>query len=392
MRDPLDPTALPRGESDAAGALDVLDARLMRILLVLLTERTVSRAAVRLNMSQPATSAALKRLRTLLGDPLLVRSRYGMVPTEFGARLIEPLRNALRVIDFLRIQQPRFDARTSVRTYRIGCPDYLNVLFVPKLVALFRERAPDAQLVFHPLGDGFDDERALADGELDIVIDNRPARASRFRQDDLFDDRVVCLMRATHPLARRGTMTASEFADAPQLCPTPSWLEASGAIDRQLERVGLQRRIVVTLPHFELAAHALVRTDMLLTTTYRLARHYAKLLPLAAVALPAEPPDIVYRMTWNESGECVEGVRWLRGLIAEATRAWLDVEAMQPAVAAVAAGAVVDVDARNSTPVSADTPEPARRTRRRQATHCHASHPRHVPHAARIHRLATKPH
>ncbi|CAB3746492.1 LysR family transcriptional regulator [Burkholderia puraquae] len=390
MRDPLDPNALPRDTSDAAGALDVLDARLMRILLVLLTERTVSRAAVRLNMSQPATSAALKRLRTLLGDPLLVRSRYGMVPTEFGARLVEPLRNALRVIDFIRIQQPTFDARTSVRTYRIGCPDYLNVLFVPKLVALFRERAPSAQLVFHPLGDGFDDERALADGELDVVIDNRPARSSRFRQDDLFDDRVVCLMRATHPLARRGTMTAADFAEAPQLCPTPSWLEASGAIDKQLERVGLQRRIVVTLPHFELAAHALVRTDMLLTTTHRLARHYAKLLPLAAVALPAEPPDIVYRMTWNEAGACVEGVRWLRGLIAEATHAWLDAEAMQPAVAAIAAGAVAD--ARNSTPAAADTPEPTRRTRRRQASHCHASHPPRVAHAARIHRLATKSH
>ncbi|MCA7968994.1 hypothetical protein LGM42_03700 [Burkholderia sp. AU39826] len=137
-----------------------------------------------------------------------------MVPTEFGARLIEPLRNALRVIDFIRIQQPTFDARTSVRTYRIGCPDYLNVLFVPKLVALFRERAPNAQLVFHPLGDGFDDERALADGELDVVIDNRPARRSRFRQDDLFDDRVVCLMRSTHPLARRGAMTAAGFAAA----------------------------------------------------------------------------------------------------------------------------------------------------------------------------------
>ncbi|AOJ34672.1 LysR family transcriptional regulator [Burkholderia metallica] len=391
MRDPLDPAALPRAAADAAGALDVLDARLMRILLVLLTERTVSRAAVRLNMSQPATSAALKRLRTLLGDPLLVRSRYGMVPTEFGARLIEPLRNALRVIDFIRIQQPTFDARTSVRTYRIGCPDYLNVLFVPKLVALFRERAPNAQLVFHPLGDGFDDERALADGELDVVIDNRPARASRFRQDDLFDDRIVCLMRATHPLARRGALTAADFAEAPQLCPTPSWLEASGAIDRQLERVGLQRRIVVTLPHFELAAHALVRTDMLLTTTYRLARHYAKLLPLAAVALPAEPPDIVYRMTWNEAGECTEGVRWLRGLIVEATRTWLDADAMRPAVAAVAAAAA-DADSRPTAPPAADTPEPARRTRRRRATHCRASHPARVAHAARIHRGATKPH
>jgi DNA-binding transcriptional LysR family regulator len=371
---------------------EAIDTYLLRVLHTLLMERSVTRAAVKLNQSQPAISAALRRLRDITGDPLLVRGKSGMVPTEYGLRLLEPVQNALREIERIKFQQHNFDPATSIRCYRIGCPDYLNVLFVPKLVALFRERAPDAQLVFHPLGDGFDDERALADGELDVVIDNRPARSSRFRQDDLFDDRVVCLMRATHPLARRGTMTAAEFAEAPQLCPTPSWLEASGAIDRQLERVGLQRRIVVTLPHFELAAHALVRTDMLLTTTYRLARHYAKLLPLAAVALPAEPPDIVYRMTWNESGECVEGVRWLRGLIAEATRAWLDADAMQPAVAAVAAGAVLDVDARNSTPAEADTPEPARRTRRRPATHCHASHPRRVAHAARIHRLATKSH
>ncbi|MBN3792751.1 LysR family transcriptional regulator, partial [Burkholderia sp. Ac-20353] len=332
MRNSLGPAGPAPDAHDAVDAIDTLDARLMRILLVLLTERTVSRAAVRLNMSQPATSAALKRLRTLLADPLLVRSRYGMVPTEFGARLIDPLRNALRVIDFIRIQQPRFDARTSVRTYRIGCPDYLNVLFVPKLVALFRARAPHAQLVFHPLGDGFDAERALADGELDIVIDNRPARASRFRQDDLFDDRVVCLMHVAHPVAKRGRITAAEYAQAPQLCPTPSWLEASGAIDRQLEQVGLLRRIVVTLPHFELAAHALVRPDLILTTTVRLARHYAKLLPLAIVALPADPPDIVYRMTWNEAGACVDGVRWLRALIAEATRSWLDADAARTAV------------------------------------------------------------
>ncbi|KWI56014.1 LysR family transcriptional regulator [Burkholderia pseudomultivorans] len=385
MRDALDPHACPAGAFDTTNALDVLDARLMRILLVLLTERTVSRAAVRLNMSQPATSAALKRLRTLLGDPLLVRSRYGMVPTEFGARLIEPLRNALRVIDFIRIQQPRFDARTSVRTYRIGCPDYLNVLFVPKLVALFRERAPNAQLVFHPLGDGFDDERALADGELDLVIDNRPARLSRFRQDHLFDDRVVCLMRATHPLARRGTMTAADFANAPQLCPTPSWLEASGAIDRQLERVGLQRRIVVTLPHFELAAHALVRSDLLLTTTYRLARHYAKLLPLGVVALPADPPDIAYRMTWNEAGSCVEGVHWLRGLVAEATQSWLGAEAVRPAVAAIPASEAA------AAPASVAS-EPARTPRRRHAAQCGTARRAPVARVSRHHRLPSKSH
>ncbi|WP_260427945.1 LysR family transcriptional regulator [Burkholderia stagnalis] len=436
---------------DAADVLDVLDARLMRILLVLLTERTVSRAAVRLNMSQPATSAALKRLRTLLGDPLLVRSRYGMVPTEFGARLVDPLRNALRVIDFIRIQQPTFDARTSVRAYRIGCPDYLNVLFVPKLVALFRARAPHATLEFHPLGDGFDTERALADGELDVVIDNRAARTSRFRQDDLFDDRVVCLMCAAHPVAKRGRITAAEYAQAPQLCPTPSWLEASGAIDRQLERVGLQRRIAVTLPHFELAAHALVRSDLILTTTVRLARHYTKLLPLGVVALPVEPPDIVYRMTWNEAGPCVDGVRWLRGLIAEATRGWLDADAARPGGAAVkaatpaagspaagspAAGSPAAGSSAAGSPTAGSPaagspaagspaagspaagspaagspaagspaagspaagspatglPEPARGSGRRHEARCGQPRPAAVAHSARAHRGATKPH
>lgn len=371
---------------------EAIDTYLLRVLHTLLMERSVTRAAVKLNQSQPAISAALRRLRDITGDPLLVRGKSGMVPTEYGLRLLEPVQNALREIERIKFQQHNFDPATSIRCYRIGCPDYLNVLFVPKLVALFRERAPNAQLVFHPLGDGFDDERALADGELDVVIDNRAARLSRFRQDDLFDDRVVCLMRATHPLARRGAMTADEFAQAAQLCPTPSWLEASGAIDRQLERVGLLRRIVVTLPHFELAAHALVRSDLILTTTYRLARHYAKLLPLGAVALPAEPPDIVYRMTWNESGSCVEGVRWLRGLIAEATHSWLEAEAAQPAVAAVAAHADDAGTSASAAPASGSAATSARRTRRQQATHCGAAQRPRVARAARIHRIATKSH
>jgi len=149
--------------------------------------------------------------------------------------------------------------------------------------------------------------------------------------------------------------------------------------------MGLQRRIVVTLPHFELAAHALVRTDMLLTTTYRLARHYAKLLPLAALPLPAEPPAIVYRMTWNESGACAEGVCWLRGLIAEATCSWLDAEAAQPAVTAYLAG-------NGALPPATEAPHSAPRVRRQPTSQCGASRRPRVAPAARIHRLATKPH
>jgi DNA-binding transcriptional LysR family regulator len=111
---------------------EAIDTYLLRVLHTLLMERSVTRAAVKLNQSQPAISAALRRLRDITGDPLLVRGKSGMVPTEYGLRLLEPVQNALREIERIKFQQHNFDPATSIRCYRIGCPDYLNVLFVPR--------------------------------------------------------------------------------------------------------------------------------------------------------------------------------------------------------------------------------------------------------------------
>ena len=113
---------------------EAIDTYLLRVLHTLLMERSVTRAAVKLNQSQPAISAALRRLRDITGDPLLVRGKAGMVPTEYGLRLLEPTQNALREIERIKVQQHNFEPSTSVRCYRIGCPDYLNVLFVPTVV------------------------------------------------------------------------------------------------------------------------------------------------------------------------------------------------------------------------------------------------------------------
>jgi len=125
---------------------EAIDTYLLRVLHTLLMERSVTRAAVKLNQSQPAISAALRRLRDITGDPLLVRGKSGMVPTEYGLRLLEPTQNALREIERIKVQQHNFDPSTSVRCYRIGCPDYLNVLFVPTVVERFRLAAPNATL------------------------------------------------------------------------------------------------------------------------------------------------------------------------------------------------------------------------------------------------------
>lgn len=110
-----------------------LDIWLVRVLRTLLLERSVTQAALRLNQTQPAISTALRKLRETLNDPILVRGKSGMVPTEYGLRLLEPVQNALREIERIKFQQHNFDPATSIRCYRIGCPDYLNVLFVPKL-------------------------------------------------------------------------------------------------------------------------------------------------------------------------------------------------------------------------------------------------------------------
>ena len=111
--------------------LDKIDLHLIRVLHTVMTERSVSRAAVKLGMHQPAVSAALKRLREFAGDPLLVRSGANMVPTDAGQRMIEPSASILRAAEVLFTDVRRFDARTAQRTFRLAASDYLDPVFLP---------------------------------------------------------------------------------------------------------------------------------------------------------------------------------------------------------------------------------------------------------------------
>ena len=114
---------------------DKIDLHLIRVLHTVLTERSVSRAAVRLGMHQPAVSAALKRLRDLAGDPLLVRSGASMMPTDAALRMVEPAALILRSAEALFSDARGFDPRTATRTFRVAASDYLDPLFLPQLVA-----------------------------------------------------------------------------------------------------------------------------------------------------------------------------------------------------------------------------------------------------------------
>ncbi|TAM55231.1 MAG: LysR family transcriptional regulator [Paraburkholderia sp.] len=302
--------------SNAERAADALDIWLLRVLRTLLTERSVTQAALRLNQTQPAISTALRKLREALGDPILVRGKTGMVPTEFGESLLGPVQRTLREVDFVATPHGNFDPALTRRTFRIAAPDYLNDFFMPTLIARFREAAPHARLEIDSLNPTLDHSAALDAGELDLVLGNWPKPDARFARSDLFSDTVVCLMRADHPLAQ-APLTPDAYFAAAHLAPTPYSGARRNAIEIGLARAGAARRVVTTLPYFGLVPQVLLRSDLIFTTTRRFATHYARVLPLAVRDAPIPFPRIKCYLLWHPQPDRPHDVAWLRGLVDE---------------------------------------------------------------------------
>jgi DNA-binding transcriptional LysR family regulator len=298
---------------DTAASLDIW---LVRVLRTLLVERSVTLTAQRLNQTQPAISTALRRLRETLNDPILVRGKSGMVPTEYGASLLPSAQRVLREVDFVATPHGDFDPGRSRRTFRVAAPDYLNDFFMPTVIAQFREAAPHARLEIDSLTPTLDHATALESGELDLVIGNWPKPDPRFEKSDLFSDTVVCLMRADHPLAQR-PMTRETYLAAPHLAPTPYSGARGGAVDTGFARARAERRIVTTLPYFGLVPQVLLQSDLIFTTTRRFAMHYANMLPLAVVDVPIPFPRIKCYQLWHPQPDRPSDIGWLRTLMSQ---------------------------------------------------------------------------
>lgn len=186
-----------------------IDLHLIRVLNTVLTERSVSRAAIRLGMYQPAVSAALKRLRVLAGDPILVRSGAGMVPTDAGLRMVEPSASILRAAGMLFSDARGFEPATAEVTFRLAASDYLDPLFLPQLVAQIKTQAPRCRIDIQPLSAESDYCSHLAQGQVDIVIGNWSEPPEDLHMGRLFGDEVVCLVAQDHPAVRCGAAGAA---------------------------------------------------------------------------------------------------------------------------------------------------------------------------------------
>jgi DNA-binding transcriptional LysR family regulator len=303
----------------ANNSWDSMDVHLLRVLHAVLTECSVTKAALTLNQSQPAVSTALRRLRDITGDQLLVRSRNGMTPTERGAALLEPVKLALAQIEAIAVKQVRFDPAKSRRVFNIATPDYLNAVLLGEVVARLRKFAPHSQLVFHSLGPDTDFTQALEAGELDVVIGNWPQPPELLRMTSLFEDDLVCVMRRDHPFANR-PLTTERYLEAEHLAPTPYSVGRRGVIDLHLARERIKRNVVAYVPYFGLVPYLLLQTDMIFTGPRVFAEHFAKLMPLAIAEVPIDFPKMGFYLLWHDRSHTSEECRWFREQIVSVAR------------------------------------------------------------------------
>lgn len=296
-----------------------LDVPLLQVLHALLTEKSVSNAARKLNQSQPAVSTSLRRLREITGDQLLVRSRNGMTPTERGLALLEPVTQVLAQIQRIGVEQINFDPEHSRQVFNLATPDYISAIDLGEVMRRIRVEAPNATLILHSMGHDFDYAGALERGELDAVIANWPQPPEHLRLAPLFEDDVVCLMRKSHPLAAQ-ELTLDSYLAADHLAPTPYTVGQRGVIDQHLARERLKRNIVAYVPYFGMVPYMLLQMNAVFSAPRTFAKHYCSLMPLKMAEIPIEFPKIPFYMLWHERSHHSEEYRWFRELIVSVLR------------------------------------------------------------------------
>jgi DNA-binding transcriptional LysR family regulator len=303
---------------------DKIELHLVRVLHTVITERSVSRAALKLASTQPTVSAQLKRLRALTGDALLVRSGAGLVPTEAALQLVEPAALLLRQAQLLFGSGPAgrdFDAAHSDTTLRIAASDFLDPLFLPELVARVRQQAPGARVELLPLTRDYDYRRSLARGEVDLVIGNWLEPPGEMHLARLFTDEIVCLVNEDHIAVRnpRG-WTEARYLGAEHVAPTPTHEGARGVIDEHLAGLGLTRDIVVRSPSFGLIPLMLSQTQLVLTTGRLFCTRYVEALPVRIVRCPIAFPPLTYYQLWHDVTHASARGKWLREQVRDVAR------------------------------------------------------------------------
>ncbi len=300
------------------------DLNLLIYLDVLLKEGSVTRAAERLNITQPAMSHALKRLREHLKDPILVRSSTGMLPTPRAKQLQPLVRHWLATMEENFVPEHSFDAKYSNRMYRIMVSDYAASTLVPSLLNEARDRAPDITLdVITPSDITVLD---IENGNVDLAINVFKDVPQSFHAKSIWEDSFSCVLRDDLLFAKEPTLENYLAAQHVWVSKTgygvavgiaQADIDKSSRVDEALAEYQMDRQIKVFTRSYHVALHIVKEQDLIATVPTRAAKLVENQPGLVVLPAPFSIPPLHLRMIWSPLLHQDPGHRWLRDLIME---------------------------------------------------------------------------
>ncbi|HRL99835.1 MAG TPA: LysR family transcriptional regulator [Acidovorax sp.] len=305
-----------------------LDLNLLRVFDEVMAERSLTRAAHKLSLTQPAVSNAMRRLREAVGDELLVRSGQGVEPTARAMALWPPVREALAQLQE-SLAPGRFDPATATSTFVLAMADATAATLVPALVEILEREAPGVAIRVLPLTTRdprqlLDDEAAdMAVGYFPAVLADLTARAQSgdavaFESRRLYDGEYVCVMRQGHPLAH-APLTLDAYCEARHMLVSFSG-RAFGFIDEALASLGRERKVVITVNQFFTAGRVVCGSDLLTV----LPRHFVPVTGIADAlvqrALPLNVPPVHVDALWRRRGPQQTAMTWLLQALARSSQ------------------------------------------------------------------------
>lgn len=288
------------------------DLNLLLALNALLEEKNVTRAALRINLSQPATSRALARLRNMFQDPLLVKGTKGMVLTARANDLYQPLQHILSAITTILVP-PSINPATMQGEVTIATRDYELAAILPKVIKRITVESPHLTLRIVPLMG--DDLSALELHNVDFVLTATDSKARTLHRVTIYKESFVCLAAKDNPIVQKG-MNLEAYTAAKHCLVTISGF-GLGVVDTLLAEKNLKRHIVVRIPHFLAVGHIIANSNLLVTLPRRIGELSAQQAGMVLVNPPFKIPQFPIYAYWHTRNQNNPLHRWVRKVIQE---------------------------------------------------------------------------
>ena len=291
-----------------------MDLGLIKIFVGIYESRNISKAAEKLNLSQPSVTYNLNRLRNQLGDQLFIRGRIGVEPTKVAHELYPVFQQAIFNVESAIAKVQTFHPETSHKTFRLGLSDIGEICLLPSLISFLCVTAPNIKIEVEEIQSA-KVEQWLIDGFLDLAVFNSSQTIMpKIETQTLFEEKYVCIARSDHPRLNK-TLSLDEYLAEQHIAIKSSTGHIQ--IEQTLQSLNLKRHICLEVPHFSVLQGVLQNSDMLVTLPSRAAQHYLKYGNIQIFELPFQVEAFKVSLNWFKRSDDIIARQWFTQSVME---------------------------------------------------------------------------